>query len=177
MVPSESSDILLLAIRRFIARKGLPRAFISDNFKTFKSKEIKHLILSLNIKWKFILEKSPWWGGFYERIIGIIKRCIKKVAGKALLNYDELTTLLAEIEQTLNSRPMTYLSDEHNDEAITPSHLLYGKNISKPNIIIHIDYREHTAENTQQQYKRVKFIINYFNNRFYEEYILALRER
>ena len=81
LVPSESSDLLLLAIRRFIARKGLPRAFISDNFKTSKSKEIKHLILSLNIKWKFILEKSPWWGGFYERIIGIIKRCIKKVVG------------------------------------------------------------------------------------------------
>ena len=56
LVPSESSD-LLLAIRRFIARKGLPRAFISDNFKTFKSKDIKHLILILNIKWKFILEK------------------------------------------------------------------------------------------------------------------------
>ena len=43
-------------------------------------------MLSLNIKWKFILEKSPWWGGFYERIIGIIKRCIKNVVGKALLN-------------------------------------------------------------------------------------------
>ena len=55
LLPSESSDLLLLAIRRFIARKRLPRAFISDNFKTFKSKDIKHLILSLNIKWKFIL--------------------------------------------------------------------------------------------------------------------------
>ena len=42
---------------------------------------------------------------------------------------------------------------------------------------MHIDYREHTAENTQQQYKRVKFIINHFNNHFYEEYILALQER
>ena len=30
--------------------------------------------------------------------------------------------------------------------------------------------------NAQQQYKRVKFIINHFSNRFYEEYILALRE-
>ena len=71
---------------------------------------------------------------------------------------------------------MTYLSDEHNDEAITPSYLLYGRSVSKRNIM-HIYYREHTAENTQQQYKRVKFIINHFNNRFYEEYILALRER
>ena len=42
---------------------------------------------------------------------------------------------------------------------------------------MHTDCREDTAEITQQQYKRVKFSINYFNNRFYEEYILALRER
>ena len=82
-------------------------------------------------------------GWFLWKNIGIIKSCIKKVVGKALLNYDELTTLLAEIEQTLNSRPMTYLSDEHNDESITSSHLLYGWNISKWDIM-HIDYREHT---------------------------------
>ena len=115
-------------------------------------------------------------GWFYERIIRIIKYCIKKVAGKVLSNYDELTTLLAEILQTLNRRTMTYLSDEHNDEAITPSRLLYGRNISKRNIM-HIGYREPTAENTQQQHERVKLIINHFNNRFYEEYILVLRER
>ena len=174
--------MLLLPIGRFtscsrftrfslIARKELPRAFTSDNFKIFKSKEINHFILCLNIKWEFILEKSPWWGGFYERIIGIIKRC-----RKALLNYDELTTLLAEIERILNSRSMTYLSDEHNDEAFTPSHLLYGRNVSERNVM-HIDYREPTVENTQQQYKTVKFIIDHFNSRFYEEYILALRER
>ena len=42
---------------------------------------------------------------------------------------------------------------------------------------MHTDCREDTAEITQQQYKRVKFITNYFNNRFYEEYILVLRER
>ena len=74
--------MLLLTIRRFIARKGLPRVFISDDFKTFKPKEIKHFIPSLNIKSKFILEKSLWWGGYYERIIVMIKRCIKKVVGK-----------------------------------------------------------------------------------------------
>ena len=42
-----------------------------------------------------------------------------------MVNYGEITTLLAEIERTLNSRSMTYLSDDHNDEVITPFHLLY----------------------------------------------------
>ena len=55
--------------------------------------------------------------------------------------YDVLTTLLVEIQETLNSRPMTYLSDEHNDEANTRSHLLYGRNISKQDLM-QIDYRE-----------------------------------
>ena len=64
--------------------------------------------------------------------------------------YDVLTTLLVEVQETLNSRPMTYLSDEHNDEANTRSYLLYGRNISKQNLM-HIDYREGIAENTEQQ--------------------------
>ena len=64
--------------------------------------------------------------------------------------YDVLTTLLVEIQETLNSRPMTYLSDEHNDEANTRSHLLYGRNISKQNLT-HLDYRESIAENAEQQ--------------------------
>ena len=89
--------------------------------KHLETKEIKRFALKSKITWKFILEKSLWWGGFYERLIGIIKRCLKKVAGKAFLNYDELTTLLIEIEQTLNTRPLTYLSDNNQDEAITPS--------------------------------------------------------
>ena len=99
-------------------------------------------------------------------MIGIMKRCTKKVVGKALLNYDKLKLYLLKLSKLL--------SDEHNHEAITPSHLLYGRNKSKRNIM-HIDYS--TVENTQQHYKRVKFIINHFKNRFYEEYILALRER
>ena len=44
LVPTESSESLLLALRRFVARKGLPSTFISDNFKAFKAKEIKRFV-------------------------------------------------------------------------------------------------------------------------------------
>ena len=57
-----------------------------------------------------MLDKSPWLDGFYERLIRIIKQCLEKVAGKAFLNYNELTILLTEIEQTLNTIPGTQLS-------------------------------------------------------------------
>ena len=53
---------LKLAIRRFISRRGIPSCFISDNFKTFKSMEIKRFISNLGIKCECILERSPWRG-------------------------------------------------------------------------------------------------------------------
>ena len=43
-----------------------------------------------NIKWNFILEKAPWWGGFYERFIGIVRSSLKKVLQKSLLTYEGL---------------------------------------------------------------------------------------
>ena len=166
LVPTHSSESLLLVLRRFVAQKRLPSTFISDNFKTFKAKEIIRFALKSKIIWKFILEKSPWWGGFYERLVGIIKRCLKKVAGKAFLNYDELTTLLMEIEQTLNTRPLTYLSDNNEDEAITPSHLLYGRNIARRNFMYFVaEYCE--QDNTLlNKYKRLKMILSQFKKRF-----------
>lgn len=76
---------------------------------------------------EFSFRKITLWGGFCERITDMIKHCIKKVVGKALINYGQIRTLLEEIERTLNSTPMTYLSDERSDEANTPSHLLYPR--------------------------------------------------
>lgn len=28
--------------------------------------------------WRFIPELAPWFGGFYERLIGIVKNCLKR---------------------------------------------------------------------------------------------------
>ena len=85
---------MILALRRFLAKRGRTKLIISDNFKTFKSTELKNFLRNNSIEWEFILEKSPWWGGFYERIIGITKSCLKKVMSKALLTFEELRTVI-----------------------------------------------------------------------------------
>ena len=64
--PDLSIKSFLLAFRRFISGCGVPENIISDNFKAFKSKEVRNFMRYLRVKWNFILEKSPWWGGFYE---------------------------------------------------------------------------------------------------------------
>ena len=79
LVTDFTTETLILAIKRFISRRGKPYFFISDNFKTFISKSLKHFLLKVDILWKNTLEKSPWRGDFYERIIGIIKTYLKRL--------------------------------------------------------------------------------------------------
>ena len=67
-------------LRRFTAARGTPSMIISDNAKTFKavSKSFKQLFSHpevrsdlevQRIQWRFNLERAPWWGGFFERMV------------------------------------------------------------------------------------------------------------
>ena len=85
---------LVLALKRFISRRGTSKLFISNNFSTFKSREVTDFLRHYDISWEFILQKSPWWGGFYEKLIDITNVSLKKVVGKARLSYDELVTVI-----------------------------------------------------------------------------------
>ena len=49
------------------------------------------------IEWRFNLERAPWWGGFFERMVESVKRCLHKVIGNARLTFDELLTVLVEV--------------------------------------------------------------------------------
>ena len=98
---------------------------MSDNGKTFRgsskeivkiawSKEVLHYLAINGVSWRFIVEKAPWWGGFWERLIQSVKWCMKKSLGRTTLSYDELNTLLVEIESVIKSRPLTYVKDDQD---------------------------------------------------------------
>ena len=55
-----------------------------------------------------------------------MKICLRKVIGQRRLTYDELLTVLTEVEATLNSRPLTYLTA---GGALTPMHLITGRRL------------------------------------------------
>ena len=111
-----------------IGRRGIPSLIISDNGKTFKGPEIRNFITSKNIEWRYIEEKSPWWEGFYERIVRSIKRCLKKILPYARLSCEKLLIYLIRVEEVLNSRPLTYVYPEQ-DEQLISSHLVSGRRI------------------------------------------------
>ena len=178
----------LLAFRRFTSRRGLPTTLLSDNAKTFKSaaKEVHNIIRSkdvhthltnLRITWNFIVERAPWWGGFWERMVQTVKKCLRKAIGQATLTFDQLQTLLIEIEAIVNSRPLTYAYDdvEGLSYTISPSHLLYGRRIaSVPNNEIYEVVSTH--ESLIRRCKQQKHIFQQFMSLWRKTYLLHLRE-
>ena len=83
----------------------MPNLIVSDNAKTFQATEkdlnklifnhpeIKLYFNNAKIEWKCNLESTPWWGGFFERMVGCVKQCLRKTLGKARLTQDELATV------------------------------------------------------------------------------------
>ena len=164
---------------------------ISDNAKTFKaaSKILRELLETpvarkyfsqIGVKWKFNLEKAPWWGGLFERMIKSAKRCLKKSVGKNCLFYDELITLVIEVEAVLNSRPLTYVSSEDIEEPLTPSHLLVGfRVLTLPDPATLIDHDpDFTCTPGALSHRRTHLsrILQHFWRRWKAEYLLELRE-
>ena len=69
-----TSASLVLALRRFIARRGTPRMIFSDNARTFKSEETSQFLRVRGIVWYFNLAEPPWAGGVFERMVGLTKK-------------------------------------------------------------------------------------------------------
>ena len=77
------TNSLIRAIIRFRSIRGDARLLISDNFQTFKSSDLECYLTLHNTKWKFVLAVSPWWRGFYERMVKVVKTSLYKVIGKS----------------------------------------------------------------------------------------------
>ena len=112
-----------------IARHGTLKLLISDNACSFIGPEVQDYTSHANIDWNFILDLSPWRGGFWGRLIQMFKRSMRKVLQKNKLTYEELQTLVREIEGIINAHPLCNIFDDSPDTVVTPSHLIYGRNL------------------------------------------------
>ncbi|XP_068225253.1 uncharacterized protein [Palaemon carinicauda] len=138
--------------RRFCAIYSAPVTVITDNGSNFlaRAKFFDQLLMQRDVKeymavniiqWKFIALSAPWQGGFYERLIGLTKSCLKKVLFTKRVNADELETVLKEIQCKLNNRPLTYIDAETPIEPLAPIHLWCGK-IINPMPSVELDSQE-----------------------------------
>ena len=132
LTDSLSSISFMLAFRRFVARRGMPSVLYSDNAQTFKGAEVQlqNQFGGCTPEWKYIVPKSPWWGGWWERLVRSVKSGLRRSVAKRCLTKVELETTLVEIESCVNSRPLTFVGDEVDVvNPLSPSHFLVGKRL------------------------------------------------
>jgi transposase InsO family protein len=194
IVTDLTEETFIQAFRRFASRKSLPKRMISDNASTYLSAadELKQLFQSPSLKkafsdrgieWEFIPKRAPWYGGFWERLIGMTKTVIKKVLGRARISLIALQTLVTEIEAVLNDRPLTYVSSDVNDpEPLTPAHLLYGRRMTSlpyPDVDDDDEVEDPDFMDDSEVRRRAKsqaLRLKHFESRWRKEYLTSLRE-
>ena len=106
----------------------------------------------------------------------VLKMSWRRLQDQQMFAGYEVGTVLIETEHTLNSHPLTYMSDENYTESVTPLHLLYGRDITRKNSDINYFTELSEASNAWRQLSNLQQIISHINKRFYNEYFLVLRE-
>jgi len=141
-----STELFISCLRRFIARRGKPSSIHSDYGTNFigacrvlkelyaflLSKETEETICNFcstqNNNWHFIPKCSPFLGGLWEVAEKSFKTHLRRVVGNYKIDFEEMSTVLAQVEAFLNSRPLGTVpcNDEEGMEMLTPGHFLLG---------------------------------------------------
>ncbi|CAG4928687.1 unnamed protein product [Colias eurytheme] len=184
LVSDLSTSAFLAALRRMIARRGLPGHIYSDQGKNFigannvlqqqltelqESQEFKSEIVEMGIEWHHNCPSWPSAGGLWEAAVKSLKHHLKRVVGEQNLTFEEFTTLLTQLEGCLNSRPLCPLTEDPDDlNFLTPSHFL-----SSGPILTLYD----TETDLRTRWHLNQKIFNDIWNRWREEYLTLLTAR
>lgn len=171
-------------------RRGTPAYIISDNGTNFKAAE-KELRLAVNeldfgsieestvdpatnhdfrIKWSFNPPTASHFGGIWERMIRTVKTTLYIILKEKAPKDETLRSALIEVENIVNSRPLTYTSiDIESQTAITPNHLLRGKAENVVQLSGSNDFRK--------QWLVSQSIVDEFWKRWLREYLPTISQR
>ncbi|XP_071580104.1 uncharacterized protein [Temnothorax nylanderi] len=144
LVADYTTEAFIAAYKRFTSRRGICSTLSSDcgtNLKgadaelrrlflasLHKSGDLAKLLAKDGTQWNFNPPAAPHFGGKWEAGVKSVKLHLKRIVGDQLLTFEEMNTLLIQIEAVLNSRPISPQSDDPNDiSALTPGHFLVGQ--------------------------------------------------
>ena len=173
----------LWSFQRFIDRRGRPETVYSDNgtnfvgavngFKAVDWNRVKAEAQVKKIHWKFNPPSAAWWGGWWERLIRMMKDLLKRILGRAKVGYEELLTILCQVEAILNDRPLTYVTEDAEDLIpLTPAMFLQEiHNVTTPEI------DQMNAEGLRTRYRYQVKLREKFRARFRKEYLSLLVQR
>lgn len=191
LVSDLTTKAFLAALKRFFARRGYCKKLLSDNAKTFicantqlqaerekVRKFFDHTIheelYNVRVEFEFIPPYSPNFGGLHEAGIKSTKYHLKRIVGDKLLTFEELYTILVQVEAVLNSRPLCPMSNDVDDmEFLTPGHFLIGRALfALPEA--ELDEAQMTR---LDRFKRCQIMLQQFWRRWQGEYLSRMQQR
>ena len=192
VVPDMSTHSFVLALLRFTNIYGIPSHIYSDNARSFiagcnlvedvvSSNEYNEHFRVHNIKHITIPLYSAWVGSTWERLIRVVKSCLYKTVGRSRIKYFDLLTHISDIQNAINSRPLTYRCSDSNLEVITPNCFIRPN--ANEGIMLRMDDRDICKSDPPSRLNVIKSIelrdtlLSKFKELWYDSYLLSLREQ
>nr|XP_036678396.1 uncharacterized protein LOC118879593 [Drosophila suzukii] len=185
-----STDSCIIAIRNFVCRRGPVHRLRSDNGKNFvgadreakrfgdvfETERIQSELSSRSIEWDFNCPSNPSEGGVWERMVQCVKRVLRHTLKEVAPRDHVLESFLIEAENVVNSRPLTHLPVDADQEApLTPNDLLKGA-ANLPNTP-GLDAELPKEGSTRKQWRIARMLRDRFWRRWVLEYLPTLVRR
>ena len=187
LLESMDSDAFLMALRRFIARRGTRAELLLDNGTNFVggARELREAFQSMaphlkdhlatqKISFRFNPPSAPHFGGTWEREVKSIKAALKVTLQEQTVPEPVLRTMLIEVEGILNAKPLGYVSSDAADlDPITPSILLMGRHdASLPQVMY-----DSSDLLGRRRWRHSQVLADHFWSSFIRHYLPTLQER
>lgn len=191
IVSDQTSHAFIAAFKRFVSRRGICTNLYSDRGTNFVGAcnelrnalqmatdgEARNVVDYLNTNgtnWHFNPPGAPHFSGLCEAAVKSSKAHLKRIIGTSTLTFEEMATLLAQVEACLNSRPISPMTDDAEDlQPLTPGHFLVGHplcTVPEPSLVDINPGRLSRWQTIQQMYQT-------FWKRWSAEYLHILQQR
>jgi len=183
---SLDTDSFLLALRRFIARRGQVSEIRSDvsNFTSgerelrdarlgWNQEKIHNFLMQKNIKWSFGLPYGSHFGGIWESCIRTVRKILQSLLREQITDDERLATFMCEVKGIMNSRPITSVSSDPKDiEPLTPNHLL----LLQSEVAFPPGLFKKEDSLSRRRWRQVQYLADLFWRRWSKEYLPLLQE-
>jgi transposase InsO family protein len=186
---SLTTNSAIMAIRRFMGRRGHPQKIFSDNgrnlrgverelrqaVQSFDQEKIMEELTKRKVEWSFIPPGAPHMGGSWERLVRSVKAALRVTLTEQSPREEVLNTLFVEAENIINSRPLTHVPVDPNDpDSLTPNSFLLGTSsaaIQVPSVFVD------SSRCPRKQWILSQKLADHFWSRWVKEYLPSLTRR
>ena len=145
IVENYSTDAFIGALKRFVSIRGFPNTLHSDNGTqlTCANKQLRDITNNFNMEeigkfgsnegmtWSFNKAgDAPWLNASCESLLRLVKNGLLKSMGDSVLTFAELQTVMYEVSNLINSRPIGRKPGNSMEDGsyLCPNDFLLGRN-------------------------------------------------